>query len=118
MNKGDSFGELALMFGLPRAASVVAKTPAKLWAIDRDTYRRILMGSTIKKRKLYEEFLAKVPILGKGCLCARRCSISQRHVFHSVYHRLNICVYIFGLQCAQPYILEETKCNYDRQSLP
>ena len=31
----------------------------------RDSYRRILMGSTIRKRKMYEEFLAKVSILGK-----------------------------------------------------
>ena len=31
----------------------------------RDSYRRILMGSTIRKRKMYEEFLAKVSILGR-----------------------------------------------------
>lgn len=63
---GDSgsFGELALIYGTPRAATVKAKTTVKLWAIDRDTYRRILMGSIIRKRKLYEEFLAKVSILG------------------------------------------------------
>ena len=30
----------------------------------RDSYRRILMGSTIRKRKMYEELLAKVSILG------------------------------------------------------
>ena len=30
----------------------------------RDSYRRILMGSTIRKRKMYEEFLSKVSILG------------------------------------------------------
>ncbi|XP_022660640.1 cAMP-dependent protein kinase regulatory subunit-like isoform X3 [Varroa destructor] len=58
-----SFGELALIYGTPRAATVKAKTDVKLWAIDRDTYRRILMGSTIRKRKLYEEFLSKVSIL-------------------------------------------------------
>jgi cAMP-dependent protein kinase regulator len=58
-----SFGELALIYGTPRAATVKAKTTVKLWAIDRDTYRRILMGSIIRKRKLYEEFLAKVSIL-------------------------------------------------------
>lgn len=44
---------------------VKAKTSVKLWAIDRDTYRRILMGSTIRKRKLYDSFLEKVSILGK-----------------------------------------------------
>lgn len=34
-----------------------------MWGIDRDSYRRILMGSTIRKRKMYEEFLGKVSIL-------------------------------------------------------
>ena len=60
-----SFGELALIYGTPRAATIKAKTDVKLWAIDRDTYRRILMGSTIRKRKLYESFLEKVSILGE-----------------------------------------------------
>lgn len=60
---GGSFGELALMYGTPRAATVKAKTDVKLWGIDRLSYRRILMGNTIKKRKQYEEFLNKVPIL-------------------------------------------------------
>lgn len=59
---GGSFGELALIYGTPRAATVRSKTPVKLWAIDRQTYRRVLMGSTIKKRKQYDEFLSKVPI--------------------------------------------------------
>ncbi|XP_055376754.1 cAMP-dependent protein kinase type I regulatory subunit-like [Condylostylus longicornis] len=58
-----SFGELALIYGTPRAATVKAKTDCKLWGIDRDSYRRILMGSTIRKRKLYEEFLSRVSIL-------------------------------------------------------
>lgn len=61
-----SFGELALIYGTPRAATIKAKTDVKLWAIDRDTYRRILMGSTIRKRKLYETFLEKVSILGES----------------------------------------------------
>jgi len=63
MKDAGSFGELALIYGTPRAATVKAKSTVKLWAIDRDTYRRILMGSIIRKRKLYEEFLAKVSIL-------------------------------------------------------
>lgn len=42
---------------------VRAKTDVKLWGIDRDSYRRILMGSTIRKRKMYDEFLSRVSIL-------------------------------------------------------
>ena len=99
IGEGGSFGELALIYGTPRAATVKAASDVKLWGIDRyvcwsqyfcecnagnsgifellqplfcskgtscyrDSYRRILMGSTIRKRKMYEEFLAKVSILG------------------------------------------------------
>merc|ERR1712165_52874 len=65
IGEGASFGELALIYGTPRAATVKASTSTdvKLWGIDRDSYRRILMGSTIRKRKMYEEFLSKVSIL-------------------------------------------------------
>ena len=70
ISESGSFGELALIYGTPRAATIKAKTDVKLWAIDRDSYRRILMGSTIRKRKLYESFLEKVSILGKSCVIA------------------------------------------------
>jgi cAMP-dependent protein kinase regulator len=63
LNAGGSFGELALIYGSPRAATVKAKSGVSLWAIDRITYRRIMMGTTMRKRKLYETFLEKVPIL-------------------------------------------------------
>uniref|UniRef100_A0A8D3CBX7 cAMP-dependent protein kinase type I-alpha regulatory subunit n=1 Tax=Scophthalmus maximus TaxID=52904 RepID=A0A8D3CBX7_SCOMX len=63
ISEGGSFGELALIYGTPRAATVRAKSNVKLWGIDRDSYRRILMGSTLRKRKMYEEFLSKVSIL-------------------------------------------------------
>lgn len=61
---GDYFGELALIYGTPRAATVKAVTPVKLWAIDRMTYRKIIMGQTLKKRSMYENFLKKVPLFG------------------------------------------------------
>ena len=60
IGEGGSFGELALIYGTPRAATIKAATDVKLGGIDRDSYRRILMGSTIRKRKMYEEFLSKV----------------------------------------------------------
>jgi cAMP-dependent protein kinase regulator len=64
IQEGGSFGELALIYGTPRAATVAAKSDrVKLWAIDRLTYRAILMGSTMRKRKMYDEFLSKVQIL-------------------------------------------------------
>lgn len=68
IGEGGSFGELALIYGTPRAATVRARTTLKLWGLDRDSYRRILMGSTIRKRRMYDEFLSRVSILGKFLL--------------------------------------------------
>jgi len=58
-----SFGELALIYGSPRAATIKAKEAMSLYAMDRDTYRYLLMGSVMKKRKLYEDVLSKVSML-------------------------------------------------------
>ena len=37
IGEGGSFGELALIYGTPRAATVKASTDVKLWGIDRYT---------------------------------------------------------------------------------
>ena len=60
---GGSFGELALMYNTPRAATVVSIEPGTLWSLDRVTFRRVLMTSAYKRRQLYESFLAEVPLL-------------------------------------------------------
>jgi len=63
IGENGTFGELALIHGRTRAATVRALSKCKLWAIDRESYRRILMNSHLKKRDLYQEFLLKVKIL-------------------------------------------------------
>ncbi|PYH87947.1 camp-dependent protein kinase regulatory subunit [Aspergillus ellipticus CBS 707.79] len=61
---GGSFGELALMYNAPRAATVVSMDPkSTLWALDRITFRRILMDSAFQRRRMYEAFLEEVPLL-------------------------------------------------------
>jgi cAMP-dependent protein kinase regulator len=62
-NAGDGFGELALMYNAPRAATCKAVGSVRLWAVDRVTFKVILMDTTMKKRNLYKDFLGKVPIL-------------------------------------------------------
>lgn len=65
-SKGDSFGELAIMYNASRAATcVVTKESVKLWALDRVSFKLILMKTAISKRNQYKSFLQKIPILSE-----------------------------------------------------
>lgn len=46
-----------------RAATIQAETDGQLWAMDRQTFRRILLKSAFRKRKMYEALLDSVPML-------------------------------------------------------
>ncbi|KAI8983706.1 cyclic nucleotide-binding-like protein [Pilobolus umbonatus] len=73
---GGSFGELALMYNAPRAASIIALSDCVLYALDRVTFRLILMENTDRKRHLYEQFLSEVPIF-KSLLPYERLKIAD-----------------------------------------
>lgn len=60
---GDVFGELALLYNCPRAASVEAAEKCILWQLDRDTFNHIVKEAASKKRSRYDNFLSKVPLL-------------------------------------------------------
>jgi CRP-like cAMP-binding protein len=60
---GGSFGELALMYNCPRAATVKANGPVTLWALDRQTFQQTMKASQSSKQERYSEFLTSVPLL-------------------------------------------------------
>jgi len=62
-DEAGSFGELALMYNCPRAATVKAATDGVLWAVDRATFRHIVVANAAKERRKREEWLEQVPIL-------------------------------------------------------
>lgn len=60
---GESFGELALLYNAPRAATIVCKEASVCFSLDRACFNHIVKDSAMKKRERYEKFLAKVPVL-------------------------------------------------------
>lgn len=61
--RGTSFGELALMYGHPRAATVLSIEPSTLWSLDRITFRTIILKVAHRRRTMYEHFLSSVTLL-------------------------------------------------------
>lgn len=61
--EGSCFGELALMYNVPRAATVQCVIPGGLWCLDRESFQMMLVTSENSKSKVYESFLQNVDIL-------------------------------------------------------
>jgi cAMP-dependent protein kinase regulator len=59
---GDAFGQLALLYNAPRAATCRAKVESKLWILDRSTLRMIVSGFSAIKRDSYAAALLQVPL--------------------------------------------------------
>jgi cAMP-dependent protein kinase regulator len=59
----ESFGELALLYGVPRAATIIALEDCVLFSLDRECFTSIVKDAAMHQRERYEEFLSKVPIL-------------------------------------------------------
>lgn len=60
---GDAFGELALMYNAPRAATIIAKESCVLFSLDRETFNHVVKDAVIKRRQQFAEFLGKIALL-------------------------------------------------------
>ena len=60
---GGAFGELALLHGEPRLATVRCTEDCVLWALDRDTFRKIMMSTGKQDMSQRVEFLSQVALL-------------------------------------------------------
>lgn len=59
---GDVFGELAVLYNCPRAASVRSADHTTLWELDRGTFNCIVKDAAAKKRNTFMDFLRKIPL--------------------------------------------------------
>ncbi|XP_067928056.1 cGMP-dependent protein kinase 1-like [Watersipora subatra] len=60
MQPGQAFGELAILYGCTRTASIKAVKDAKIWALERKVFQAIMMHTGIKRQKERMEFLKSV----------------------------------------------------------
>lgn len=63
--RGGSFGELALLYNCPRAATCLANTACRLWKVDQKTFRYMLANNTNTQQKDINDVLRKVPFLAE-----------------------------------------------------
>ncbi len=60
--KGQLFGELALMYNAPRAASIACKEEGKVYKLDRRTFSLITKSAACRKRDLYKSAIEKIEV--------------------------------------------------------
>lgn len=60
---GDVFGELALLYNAPRAATVQATSVCTCWKLDRATFNFVVRDATMKRREQYDNILKSVAII-------------------------------------------------------
>ena len=65
LSAGSGFGEVALLYGCPRSATLRAKHDCKLWSIDRHSFRAITGQYKRKRMKIKIEFLKRVKLKDK-----------------------------------------------------
>lgn len=106
--EGSSFGELALMYNSPRAATVLATSDVTCWALDRYTFRHIILEGTFNRRLMYEDFLKDVPIL-KVLSNTERSKLADA-LSSEIYHKGDKIVNE-GEQGENFYFIESGNCN-------
>ena len=61
--RGDTFGEVSLMYNCPRSATVAATQDAVVWVLERDLFRQHVKQGQEDAASQLELFLNQVPIL-------------------------------------------------------
>jgi len=65
---GQMFGEMALLYDVPRTATVIARCESQVWSLDRKTFNYCVKGAHLAMRESLDQLISSVEIL--ECLTA------------------------------------------------
>lgn len=63
LERGSSFGELALLYNAPRSAGLKAAVDCVVWGIHRQTFKTVLREMNNKEKTEIKEILNQIKIL-------------------------------------------------------
>ncbi|XP_074594217.1 cGMP-dependent protein kinase, isozyme 1-like [Brevipalpus obovatus] len=63
IDSGKVIGELAILYNCARTATVKALTKVRVWVLDRRTFQTIMVNTSQDRRRQYNSFLRRVPLL-------------------------------------------------------
>ncbi|MBI5429042.1 MAG: mechanosensitive ion channel [Nitrosomonadales bacterium] len=82
--KGDFFGEMSLMTGAPRAASVIAKTDVECYRLDKESFEEILLG-----RPSIADEVAHILVTRRTQLDSALQNLDEEALHKEIHHRQN-----------------------------
>jgi len=103
----EIFGELALLYHCPRAASCVAAVDSVVFSLDRTTFNHIVRDAAVRRWDVYGDFLKQVPIfktLDEYAL-SRICDVLRRET-----HKKDEVIMEQGDMGDKFYIVEKGQC--------
>ena len=84
LTKGDFFGEMSLMTGSPRAATVVARTDVECYRLDKDAFEEVMLA-----RPSIAEEIAHVLVTRRAELDSALQNLDEESLHREIDHRHN-----------------------------
>jgi CRP-like cAMP-binding protein len=82
LSKGDFFGEMSLMTGSPRAASVIAKTDVECYRLDKDAFEEVMLN-----RPAIAEEITQILVTRRAQLDSALQNLDEEALHQEIHHR-------------------------------
>eukprot|EP00929_Paragymnodinium_shiwhaense_P042078 TRINITY_DN2183_c0_g2_i1.p2 TRINITY_DN2183_c0_g2~~TRINITY_DN2183_c0_g2_i1.p2 ORF type:complete len:818 (+),score=277.01 TRINITY_DN2183_c0_g2_i1:148-2601(+) len=111
VHKGGSFGELALLYLVPRAATVKARVRSTVWVFDRQNFKSILLKASERRINEYVAYLNHTAVLSP-LLVDEKKAVAQ--AITEVHFKRGEVIFQQGVSMGAMYILCEGEVSMVR----